>query len=647
MTDSLFSPFVVSVPDELDGQVDVTVTADRVAIRPLVDITGAANRRYATPTVHVDFSPVGETWTAVGFASTQFALPVRAGHGESFDFAPADNLASPPVVNPLLLLDGDRVELLAPVAGWHEQVIAIDQTDAAGITGFRWGWHGDLDQVPAGFEVVLGRYSGGSVAEVIERWGAEIQMAAGTARPSRRPEDPDDDADPLLTHLSYWTDNGAAYWYRTEPGQELTTTLVAKIDELEQLGLPVRSVELDSWFYRHEISRPVSEVGYLDEVPPTGMMSWTPRPDVLPDGVDGLRRALGDRPLTLHSRHISPESPYLSDGEWWVDKAAHPVDQSFFQQWCRDAASWGATCIEQDWMMVTYFWNRSIREAAGRALEWQRGLDTAAIDHDVSLLWCMALPGDFAATVELDRVVAIRTSDDYRYAEDPALLWVWYLTVNSLADALGLAVFKDCFLSSAGDPGPAGIDGDPHAELEALLSAMSAGVVGLGDRLGHTDVDVVRRVCRGDGRLVTPDRAIRLTDRSFADAGESGGGLCWAETESTNEFGTWRYLVAINTSHALVTVTDQHDLGGEFVVYDWRAQTATSATSVEISLDSREWALFVICPIEEGPEGRRALIGDPLSYATMAPTRIRRTGDLVEVITEGDEPERSALWWFA
>lgn len=638
MTDSLFSPFVVSVPEALASQVEVVVTADRITIRPLVDITAAANQRYATPTVHVGFAPLGETWSAVGFASTQFALPVRARYGQSFNFAPADNLVSPPVVTPLLLIDGDRVELLAPAAGWHEQVIAIDQNDTNGITGFRWGWHGDLDEIPAGFEVALGRYTGRSVAEVIERWGAEIQAAAGTVRPGS-------EADPLLTHLSYWTDNGAAYWYRTEPGQDLTTTLVAKIDELDQLGLPVRSVELDSWFYRHEISRPVSEVGYLDEVPPTGMMSWTPRDDILPDGVDGLHRALGDRPLALHSRHISPESPYLADGDWWIDRAAHPVDQSFFQQWCRDAVSWGATCIEQDWMMVTYFWNRSVRSTAGRALSWQRGLDVAAADHDLSLLWCMALPGDFAATVELDRVVAVRTCDDYRYAEDPALLWVWYLSVNSMADALGLPVFKDCFFSSAGDPGPAGIDGDPHAELEALLSAMSAGVVGLGDRIGCTDVDVVRRVCRGDGRLIAPDRAIRLTDQSFADAGDSGQTLCWAETETTNEHGTWRYLVAVNTAAEPMRIGDHFDLGGEFVVYDWRAKTAAPATTIEAELDSRDWALFVVCPIEERPEGRRALIGDAGSYATMAPTRIRRGGDVAEVITEGGEPERTALWW--
>ena len=54
----------------------------------------------------------------------------------------------------------------------------------------------------------------------------------------------------------------------------------------------------------------------------------------------------------------------------------------------------------------------------------------------MTVMWCMATPGDFIATVELDRVVAVRTSDDYRFAEDPALLWHWYLCVNRMAGAL-------------------------------------------------------------------------------------------------------------------------------------------------------------------------------------------------------------------
>ena len=41
------------------------------------------------------------------------------------------------------------------------------------------------------------------------------------------------DRDVLGTRLSYWTDNGSAYWYRTEPGLDAAATVVAAVDDLE------------------------------------------------------------------------------------------------------------------------------------------------------------------------------------------------------------------------------------------------------------------------------------------------------------------------------------------------------------------------------------------------------------------------------
>ena len=51
-------------------------------------------------------------------------------------------------------------------------------------------------------------------------------------------------------------------------------------------------------------------------------------------------------------------------------------------------------------------------------------------DTGVDLLWCMATPADLCSRRQFDHVVAVRTSDDYRFAADPAMLWTWFLTVN-------------------------------------------------------------------------------------------------------------------------------------------------------------------------------------------------------------------------
>lgn len=599
-----------------------------VRLTATTDLVGLATGRFADPSASVALEIAGlADAELLGYAFTQFAMPVRASAGKAFDFHPAHDLHAPPVVIPLVIRDPEgRVLLLAPLDAWHEQVIAVQQDDR-GVVGLRWGWHGDLDRVPAGFSSTLGLYDGASVAEVFERWGHEIRTV---------PERPR--SDPLLTHLSYWTDNGAAYWYRTEPGRDLADTLAAKVAELDDLGTPVGAVELDSWFYPHEISRPVTEVGYLPEVPPTGMLEWTPRPEVLPDGVDGLAERLGRHPLVLHSRHISPASPYLDEGDWWVDLAAHPVDQRFFDRWVADAAAWGATCIEQDWMMITWFGVHQIREEPGRAGDWQRALDRAAGRHGLSLLWCMATPADLVATVGLANVVAVRTCDDYRFAADPAILWHWYLTVNRLADALGLATFKDCFFSMGGD----GIDGDPHPEIEALLSAMSAGVVGVGDRIGRTDPAVLRRVALADGSLVTSDRPLALTDRSFFRSWDDDGVLCW----STASSGDWTYVVALHTAAGDRPIRDTLRLDRERLVYDWRAESATPSSSIDVELAPRDWALFVCCPIDVDADGtRQSLVGDPSVFVTMGSTRVRRTGDGVELLLADGESSAVLRRW--
>ena len=132
------------------------------------------------------------------------------------------------------------------------------------------------------------------------------------------------------------------------------------------------------------------------------------------------------------------------------------------------------------------------------------------------LIWCMATPADLVLAATLDHVVAVRTSDDYRFTADAALLWTWYLTVNRVAGTLGLPAFKDCFFSRRRPAGGDAIDGDEHAELEALLACMSAGPVGIGDRLGRTDPQVVLRTCDDDGRIRHVDRPSASSTSAFS-----------------------------------------------------------------------------------------------------------------------------------
>ncbi|HZX55340.1 MAG TPA: hypothetical protein VFE86_11705, partial [Ilumatobacteraceae bacterium] len=442
------------LPDGVRIDTDVVGGVERVRLTAARDLVALATGRFARLGAHVPFQFHGQP-SFLGFAYTQFALPVVAGPSLDFDFDPAPNLHSPPVFGMLLARVGEQHVLLAPLDHPHEQVVGI----ADG--GLRWGWHGDLDEVPAGFSTTLGIYTGRSAAELLDRWGSEVR--AGRPRASS-------DANPFTSHLSYWTDNGAAYWYRTEAGRTIGTSVAEAVERLRADGVPVQGVELDSWCYQHEVPRPITEVGYPEEVPPSGLMLWQPRVDAFDppstnlDPIEAFAERLGRPPLVMHSRHISPSSPYLAEGTWWVDRlAAQPVSPSFFRRWFDDARRWGVGAIEQDWMLLYWFGVRALRAVPGRAAEWQRGLDALADESGIDLIWSMATPADIVLAATLDHVVAVRTCDDYRFADDPALLWTWYLTVNVLAGALGLRAFKDCFFSRRPPPGADAIDGDEHA----------------------------------------------------------------------------------------------------------------------------------------------------------------------------------------
>jgi hypothetical protein len=233
----------------------------------------------------------------------------------------------------------------------------------------------------------------------------------------------------------------------------------------------------------------------------------------------------------------------------------------------------------------------------------------------------MATPADMIAAASLTNIVAVRTSDDYRFAADPALLWTWYLTVNRLAGALGLPAFKDVFFSQRPEPGADSIDGDEHAELEALLSALSAGAVGIGDRIGHTDREIVLRTCDIDGRLRHVDRPVALVDDCLFGEPARGERLAWATARATVDGDVWTYVVAINTSVPAVVVDDGLSLASLGIdesrsTLEWRTGAVRQADSLRVALAPRDWAYYVVAP-----PGRRADDGDLRKYVTVPSQR--------------------------
>src|SRR5262249_45728940 len=152
-------------------------------------------------------------------------------------------------------------------------------------------------------------------------------------------------------------------------------SIVATVDDLEARGVAIGSVQLDSWWYPHEVLRPFDTEEWV--VPPTGMVRWEPRRDVLPEGIEMLRERLDRRPLIGHCRPLSSESPYREEFGMWVDAdRAHPADGELYERLLDQAVSWGVEIFEHDWLVECFLGVRELR-APGRAAAWQEGIDAA------------------------------------------------------------------------------------------------------------------------------------------------------------------------------------------------------------------------------------------------------------------------------
>jgi hypothetical protein len=254
-------------------------------------LSGLASRSFerpaiAWPAARPDLRTKGglpETAVACGHLYLEFALPTYSDSSLTRFFLPPETFR-PAVVFPLWLIAPDgRCLMLAPLDAFHDQVVAVPRGPEQADLGLRCGWHGDLDRVDEGFATTLAVWAGKGPRRVLEDWASVLRQRHGTVRPGRY-------VDPVLARLSYWTDNGAAYWYRTHPGLDMAETLKRAVASVEE-AVPVGSVELDSWFYPHEITRQVGDEG-PDEVPPTGALLWEPRKDVLPQGIPALHHLL-------------------------------------------------------------------------------------------------------------------------------------------------------------------------------------------------------------------------------------------------------------------------------------------------------------------------------------------------------------------
>jgi hypothetical protein len=433
--------------------------------------------------------------------------------------------------------------------------------------------------------------AGDGVNNVIDAWG---QALTGLYGKVRRPND----SDVTLNTLGYWTDNGAGYYYRFDPTLGYANTLLAVKQYFDSLGVAIGYMQLDSWWY------PKGPTATWQGSGPQrgGIYTYTAAAYLFPDGLAAFHQALG-LPLVTHARWIDPSSPYHKE---FAMSNNVVIDPAYWRAIMAYLRSSGVVTYEQDWL-------------SGPALAHENPTDpqafltnmaSASAREGLTLQYCLATPGDFLQSVEYGNVTTLRVSED-RFSRSR---WDGFLYTSRLADAVGVWPWSDVFRS--------------WETSNLLLSTLSAGMVGIGDRIGTTNAPKLLQTVRQDGVIVKPDAPIVPTDESYILEAQDPSAPMVASTYTQHGDQLARYVFAYARGNSSPISFAPADLGisGPSYVYDYFSKQGTLVPQggTFSQIVSHDGAYYIVVPIGTSGIG---FLGDAGKFVSLGKKRISALSD--------------------
>lgn len=170
----------------------------------------------------------------------------------------------------------------------------------------------------------------------------------------------------------------------------------------------------------------------------------------------------------------------------------------------------------------------AFRQVVGAGEKFLQGIHEACTAHNMTAQLCAGSPANFLEALTMPSITNARASIDYDWdgtptdnsgtrgvngahnwaAADNAYIF-WATRVAPSKDNFWTTYFPQYdSLGAHRDSGRNGMD----AELHAIGALLSTGPVGLGDYAGAVNATLLRRLARGDGILLRPDRPLGPMD---------------------------------------------------------------------------------------------------------------------------------------
>jgi len=357
------------------------------------------------------------------------------------------------------------------------------------------GLEGLIEKIPVGSRITEVLIFGSEFEQAIENWGTFLRTHYNKIL--------DENLD-LINKLSYWTDCGSYYYYRTIPEKDYSDTLIALSEDLKRKGINVRLVELGPWWYSKD--------------PSAGAKAYEPVPEIKLN-LNELAQEIGF--LILQMSWFNLENEYTKRFSFIKEKIAFPRDYEIYDYLGGRFREYGATAVVHDHLtQIRSSMRHHLMDNFSILSNWLKSMAEHFRRYMIRIILSMPDTYHLFSSLQTNNIVASRTGEDYgTSASQSYSLWQNIYT-SQLALALGLFPHFGVFFTSHptynGEPtNENGNLGRINPEVDALARVLTFSIVGFGDAICTTNVDLIKNIAHPDCTVIRPDKPAMPIFRNF------------------------------------------------------------------------------------------------------------------------------------
>eukprot|EP01084_Bolivina_argentea_P102731 184027_1 len=412
------------------------------------------------------------------------------------------------------------------------------------------GIEGNLTFIPANYSIsfIISALENKGIHGAMYKWGDILQKKYQTTKL-------DPSTDLTVSTLGYYTQNGG-YFYGGNP---LTTSTATKLFEAFVINeIPVGYLQLDPYWYMGGSN---TNNGFI----------WIPRTDLFPNGLTDLYNKIGKIPLLLYSSYWTAnktQNYYNSnynlslqfsnsltfDVGWLQGPIAEPIGYESSYNFYRFIISQYSEIMmgfEVDFMDFEYEeFSQLVSGYDGMvngSEQWTKGMNDACFEDKFPIQYCMSLPSYILQSLQYSAVTnAVASEDNF-----PSNHNRWQIAYTALLlSPLNIRPFFDLFWTTSVQPGNKYNANMMDCEMDAIISILSTGPVGIADNINMTNKTIINRMVRKDGILLKPSKAITPIDAMYSSLSSfKPSGEIWTTYSSINGQIESYNILAIDVSN--------------------------------------------------------------------------------------------------